>query len=117
MISKKHRLSQREVKKVLRLGKPFFSYGIVLNYTNNQLSYNRYALVVWAKSVINNVQRNFFSRRFYHIHREYLEKEYEQWFYDCIFVVKKQTKLDRDNQESVSKFLKDISFLISKIKK
>mgnify|MGYP005995417273 FL=1 len=46
MITKQFRLKEREVKKVLQRGKPFFSYGIVLNYTKNKLGYNRFAIVI-----------------------------------------------------------------------
>ena len=123
MISKKYRLKDRELKKVLKKWKPFFSYGIVLNYQKNKVSCNRFAIVIWAKSVINNVQRNFFRRRFY----DEISKS-ELFFanldiisngkqcYDYIFVVKKQTKLDKNDLEILNKFIWDIKFLINKTK-
>lgn len=37
MIAKKYRLQEREVKKVLHKGKPFFSYSIVFNVIPNKL--------------------------------------------------------------------------------
>jgi hypothetical protein len=46
VISKKNRLTEREVKKVLGKSKPFFSYGIVLNYIPNKLTHNRFAIVI-----------------------------------------------------------------------
>ena len=115
MITKGFRLKEREVKKVLQRGKPFFSYGIVLNYTKNKLWYNRFAIVIWSKSVITNVSRTFFRRRFYDYASDFI-KDYsdEQWF-DLVFVVKKQTKLLKNNDESMKTFWKDINFLYTKI--
>jgi hypothetical protein len=51
MIKKNFRLKEREVKKVLKYSKPFFSYGIVLNSFKNKLKYNRFAIVIGSKSV------------------------------------------------------------------
>ncbi len=115
VISKKFRLKQREVKKVLQRGKPFFSYGIVLNYTKNKLSNNRFAIVIWWKSVITNVQRTSFRRKFYDLMREYIDIKNNDSYYDFIFVVKKQTKLNGRDVDSVQSFQKDIQFLIWKV--
>jgi RNase P protein component len=51
MIKKIYRLKERELKKVLKYSKPFFSYGIVLNVNKNKLNYNRFAIVLGSKSV------------------------------------------------------------------
>ncbi len=115
MISKKFRLKQREVKKVLQRGKPFFSYGIVLNYTKNKLTNNRFAIVIWWKSVITNVQRTSFRRKYYDLMSEYINTKNNESFYDFVFVVKKQTKLNARDNESQKSFEKDIQFLIWKI--
>ena len=112
MISKKNRLSEREVKKVLTRWKPFFSYGIVLNYLKNNLTKNRYAIVIWWKSVKTNVARVFFRRKFYDLVSDRLETD--RW-YDFVFVVKKQTKLDKNDEKSILNFKKDIKFLLNKI--
>jgi len=113
MISKGNRLKEREVKKVLSRWKPFFSYWIVLNYMINKQKKNRYAIVIWWKSVKTNVSRNFFRRKFYDIVSDKLEQE--KWI-DFVFVVKKQTKLDKKEQNSINSFEKDINFLLNKIK-
>lgn len=113
MISKKYRLSEREVKKVLSKAKPFFSYWIVLNLIQNKLNYNRYAIVIWAKSVVTNVGRNYFRRRFYDMASQYCETN--EWK-DLVFVVKKQTKLDKTDEKSINNFRKDLEFLFDKIK-
>ncbi|MFK7780279.1 MAG: ribonuclease P protein component [Candidatus Gracilibacteria bacterium] len=113
MIFKKNRLSEREVKKVLTRGKPFFSYGIVLNYLKNPLERNRFAVVIGGKSVNTNVSRNFFRRKFYDLVQERLEGNKGL---DFVFVVKKQTKLDKDDEKSINSFRKDIKFLLNKIK-
>lgn len=115
MITKQFRLKEREVKKVLQRGKPFFSYGIVLNYTKNKLGYNRFAIVIWSKSVITNVSRTFFRRRFYDIASKYIEEYKDEQWYDLVFVVKKQTKLLKNNEESMKSFQKDINFVYKKI--
>ena len=120
MIKKIYRLKERETKKVLSKWKPFFSYGIVLNSMKNRLSYNRFAIVIWAKSVNTNVTRNFFRRKFYN----FLSKKIEENYYkinwkigeqkDYVFVVKKQTKLDKIDEKSIKTYDKDLNFLTKK---
>ena len=119
MISKKNRLSEREVKKVLGKWKPFFSYWIVLNYLKNNLNINRYAIVIWWKSVKTNVSRNFFRRKYYDLVSKYsLEKtknlEVNKWI-DYVLVVKKQTKLDKNDLMNIESFKKDVKFLLNKV--
>ncbi len=116
MIKKNYRLKEREVKKVLKKGKPFFSYWIVLNSMQNKLEYNRFAIVLSAKSVKNNVERNFFRRRFYDKITQYIPlKAWEKWK-DFVFVVKKQNKLNMKSEENLYNYKKEINFLINKIK-
>ena len=112
MISKKNRLTEREVKKVLTRWKPFFSYWIVLNYLKNDLTANRFGIVIWWKSVKTNVDRNFFRRMYYDIVFSNLESN--KWI-DFVFVVKKQTKLDTNDENSIKSFKKDIKFLLNKV--
>lgn len=112
MISKKNRLSEREVKKVLTRWKPFFSYGIVSNFYNNNLPFNRFAIVIWSKSVNSAVSRNYFRRTFYKKVAPFLATGVWK---DYVFVVKKQTKLDKKNEKSILLFIKDLDFLLNKI--
>ena len=112
MISKKNRLSEREVKKVLTRWKPFFSYGIVLNYLRNNSELNRYWIVIWWKSVDTNIARVFFRRMYYNLVSSSLESK--KWI-DFVLVVKKQTKLDKNDEKSILSFKKDIKFLLNKI--
>jgi len=112
LISKKHRLSERNVKKVLRKGKPFFSYWIVLNFARNTEWINRYAIVIGSKSVITNVWRNLFRRLFYDIISIYLDSNKT---YDFVFVVKKTNKLNHNSIDIINTFKKDILFLINKV--
>jgi len=129
MIKKQFRLKEREVKKVLWKTKPFFSSGIVLNKKENRKKFNRFAIVIWSKSVNNNVTRVFFRRKFYDIIKE--SKLYSpplkakgvpegggifSKYYDFVFVVKKQTKLDRKKEDSIKSFKNDLNFLIKKVK-
>jgi ribonuclease P protein component len=67
VIAKKYRLKEREVKKVLQKGKPFFSSGLVFNVLPNTLSQARFAIVISRKSVPNNVVRNIYRRLFYSV--------------------------------------------------
>lgn len=112
MIPKKNRLTEREVKKVLTRWKPFFSYWIVLNYQKNNLEKNRFAIVIWWKSVKTNVERNYFRRSFYDLVSDKLEVIKS---YDIVLVVKKQTKLDKKDENSIKSFKKDIKFLLNKV--
>lgn len=112
MLAKKYRLTEKETKKVLQKWKPFFSHEIVLNIMKTNYNHNRFAIVLWAKSVKNNVERNFFRRRFYDT---VFDKVNYNWWNDLVFVVKKTMKLDRNNIEQVNSFIKELNFLIDKI--
>lgn len=115
MIKKHYRLKEREVKKVLSRWKPFFSYDIVLNSMKNRVEYNRFAIVIGGKSVHTNVERNFFRRLFYRLMQDNIfQQSFSQNFHDCVFVVKKQTKLERKNTKSIDDFRKNISYLFRK---
>ncbi len=117
MISKKFRLTEREVKKVLTRWKPFFAYGLVLNRIPNKDSCNRFWIVIGWKSVNTNVTRTFFRRRFYdYISSTRLFWETEGKTADFVFVVKKVTQLDRKSDEALKSFEKDLNFLIKKVK-
>lgn len=112
MIKKVFRWNENEVKKVLKYSKPFFSYWIVLNQIENNLSYNRFAIIISGKSVINSVCRNFFRRLFYNLVSTDINST--KWK-DLVFVVKKQIKLDKKDSLSIKAFEKDILFLLKKI--
>ena len=79
----------------------------------NKLTKNRYAIVIWSKSVKTNVERVFFRRKFYDIVSNKLE---DKNGIDYVFVIKKKTKLDKKEQNSITWFEKDIKFLLNKIK-
>lgn len=116
MIKKIYRLNENEVKKVLKYSKPFFSYWLVANIIKNNLPYNRFAIIIWSKAVNHNVSRNFFRRKFFQMVSKSILWNDENGK-DIVFVVKKQTKLDKNNFDSINVFEKDISFLLAKIKK
>lgn len=141
MISKKLRLSEREVKKVLQKGKPFFSHWIVVNSFINTAGCNRFAIVIWWKSVNTNVTRVFFRRRFFDCvvqswmitplfsHELNTSRVQGEWKVsesrvsmskvrtkDYVFVVKKKLQLDRKKTELIALFDKDLKFLLKKIK-
>jgi len=120
MLKKIYRLKEREVKKVLGKTKPFFSYGIVLNAKQNRKTYDRFAVVIGSKSVNTNVTRTFFRRKFYDFIKNssfYSELEEKSKNYDFVFLVKKQTKLDKKDKNAILEFEKDLSFLENKFKK
>jgi ribonuclease P protein component len=106
VLEKKYRLSEREVKKVLHKGKPFFSYSIVFNVFPNKLIYNRYAIVIGGKSVPNNVIRNMYRRAFYDISRSF-QASYSS---DIVCVVKSKTKLLK-TQEGKEKFSREVHYI------
>jgi ribonuclease P protein component len=111
MLKKILRLNEREVKKVLIQKKPFFSYGIVLNHARNMIGHMRCGIVISAKSVENNVNRVFFRRLFYDIVQKEANFSLPN---DVVFVVKKDTKLEKRNTESIQQFQNDVKFLIKK---
>jgi len=153
MISKNFRLKEEEVKKVLKFWKPFFSYWMVLNYKNNKLENNRFAIIISGKNVDGSVVRNYFRRRFYDaigkilkcesllgchpeldsgslkrmntfndsvINTEWQILKNSQWqkpspHYDFVFILKKQTKLDKTKIESINWYDNDIRFLLKAI--
>lgn len=115
MIKKTYRLSENQVKKVLKYWKPFFSYGIVLNYISNNLNFNRFAIIISEKTVLNNVSRNFFRRFFYNLVAKNILTQNKNIWKDVVFVVKKQIKLDKKDYLSIKNFEKDINFLLKKI--
>jgi len=120
MLKKIYRLKEREVKKVLGKTKPFFSYGIVLNSKPNKKDFNRFAIIIGSKSVNTNVTRAFFRRKFYDfIAKSSLlsDKFNSTKNYDFVFLIKKQTKLDKKDKNAILEFEKDLSFLENKFKK
>lgn len=115
MIAKKNRLTERQVKKVLQKWKPFFTQWYVLNSCMNREETHRFSIVIWWKSVQNAVERNFFRRMFYEIVRnDFLEQQIWK-SYDITLLVKKVTKLERNNKKSVANFQNDIHFLLRKL--
>lgn len=114
MIQKKFRLQEKEVKKVLQRWKPFFSHGVVMNSFPNKKSFSRFALVIGAKSIADNVSRNKLRRIFYKRIR-FLFWSFEQAsHFDIVFVVKKQKFLDKKDENSINSFVQDIDFLVKK---
>jgi ribonuclease P protein component len=114
MISKKFRLKEKELKKVLHRWKPFFSYGLVLNYSVNTVWFHRFWIVLSAKSIPTNVVRNFFRRYFYTLLRK-IALTPSQIGYDMVFVVKKEKFLDKNDEKSIRDFAWDIQFLLKKM--
>lgn len=109
MISKKYRLKEREVKKVLNKGKPFFSYTLVLNVFPHKLSYDSYAIVISGKSVPNNIVRNRYRRIFY----EFCKTRQSKTFWNIVCVVKTKTKLQAGLSHEKA-FIQELSYLFDK---
>lgn len=112
MIKKVYRLNERQTKKVLSVWKPFFSYWVTSKILKNNLNYNRFSIVIWSKSVENNVSRVFFRRNFFHLTSDFIASV-DKWV-DIVFFVKKQLKLDKNDKEVINSFKKDIKFLLYK---
>lgn len=109
MISKKNRLYEREVKKVLQKWKPFFSSSLVFNVLPNTLASSRFAIVISWKSVPNNVIRNKYRRAYYEVCRKYVDK----FCFDIACVVKVKTKLGREDTD-VTIFEKELTSIFQK---
>lgn len=84
MIAKKYRLSERELRRVFREKKPFFSSVLIANVQKNSLTYSRLGILLSSKITPGSVNRNTFRRIFYRFSREVLPLGY-----DIVFVVKK----------------------------
>lgn len=116
MISKTHRLTQRDIGKVLRKKKPFFSYHLVANtatpHPSEKLDHPRFAIILSGKVTKGSVVRNFFRRRFYEAVRPYLDQKIPL---DIVVVAKKGTILHPSDLAMVEAFDADISQLLSKI--
>lgn len=114
MISKLYRLKENEVKKVLqKRSKPFFSYSLVLNSFKNKQNHNRFAIVIWSKSVNSGVSRNFFRRLFYEELRKDISKPKGNVFYDFVVLIKKETILDKRDEKTIIDFKKDLNFVFT----
>lgn len=112
MLAKEYRLTEKETKKVLHKWKPFFSHEIVLNIIKNNYNHNRFSIVIWWKSVKTNVERSFFRRRFYDYMLDRIDKAP---FYDMVFTIKRTTKLDKEDKNSLENYKKTLNYLINKI--
>ena len=108
MLAKHYRLKEREVKKVLRKGKPFFSYTLVLQRFPNRLSRGRFAIVIGAKSVPNNVMRNHYRRIFYTQMQQYSQDISS----DIVCVIPKKVRLEK-TFDSEQKFIRDLRYIFT----
>ncbi|MDD2694156.1 MAG: ribonuclease P protein component [Candidatus Gracilibacteria bacterium] len=113
MISKLHRLNEREVRKVLSKRKPFFSYTLVANVIPNTLGYARCGILLSGKQTKGSVNRNSFRRIFYDVSRGYLQKTSS----DIVVVVKKGTVFNRKDLKQIEEFKRDLIFLWNTITK
>ncbi|MDD2487425.1 MAG: ribonuclease P protein component [Candidatus Gracilibacteria bacterium] len=111
MIKKIFRLKETEVKKVLKSRKPFFSYGFVANSRQNNLGFNRFAIILSSKNTKTSINRNFFRRKFYALAEDSISKG----DIDIVFVPKKGKIFDKNSNESIVEFENDIKFILKKI--
>ena len=112
MLKLEYKLAEREVKRVLQKWSPFFAYNLVVNSIPNNKNKNRFAIVIWAKSVKLAVHRNFLRRRFYDRMKSHLEAEKGR---DIVFVVKKKSVFNLKSKEDFPLFERDLDFLCKKI--
>jgi RNase P protein component len=113
MIPKQYRLSESEVKKVLRFRKPFFSHGLIANILPNKMGYNRFGIIFSGKHTKTSIARNFYRRRFYDLLSEILTTG----SHDIVFVPKKGKTFQHKNLEDRASFDKDIGFLKKFVRK
>ncbi|EKD29479.1 MAG: hypothetical protein ACD_78C00390G0002 [uncultured bacterium (gcode 4)] len=112
MIPKLYRLTENEVKKVLRFKKPFFSYGFIANTMTNRVGFNRFGVIFSGKHTKTSIDRNFFRRRFYDAVADICTTGTS----DIVFVPKKGKTFDRNKTEDIVSFDKDIDFLKKLVK-
>lgn len=113
MIPKQHRLTENEVKKVLRFRKPFFSYGFIANVIPNRKGFNRFGIIFSGKHTKTSIARNFFRRRLYDMVADICATGSN----DIVFVPKKGKTFHPKNEEDVTGFTRDIGFLKKLLKK
>ena len=85
MIEKRYRLDEEELRKVLRMRKPFFSYTLVANICVNKLGHARFGIVFSGKQARTSISRNFYRRLFYETTRPFIDA----FSLDIVFVPKK----------------------------
>jgi ribonuclease P protein component len=73
MIASRYRLSENEVKKVLKQKKPFFSHTFVANVMKNNLGVSRFAILLSGKHAPGSVNRNYWRRLYYTRSEPYVE--------------------------------------------
>ncbi|MDQ1343794.1 MAG: hypothetical protein QG650_514 [Patescibacteria group bacterium] len=112
MIRKDRRLVEREIRKVLKYKKPFFSYSLVANVAANRAGFPRFAAIFSGKSVTCGVSRNFFRRRAYDLAKPYLASSNAS---DVVLVPKKGKPLDHRDSMAVKAFEDDLRHLYKKI--
>ena len=113
MIPKQYRLSENEVKKVLRFRKPFFAYGFVANILPNKVGHNRFGVIFSGKHTKTSIARNFFRRRLYDSVAEICTTGSN----DIVFVPKKGKTFHHKNTEDIAGFDKDVGFLKKLVRK
>jgi ribonuclease P protein component len=112
MIAKKYRLTENEVKKVLKKKKPFFAYGVVANVVPNGLGHARVAMILSGAQTRWSVNRNTLRRRIYDLSSPYIVG----LSVDIVYMFKKKTLLDSKDRTLMTEIEKDIPFLMRKIK-
>ena len=113
MIAKEFRLKEKEVQKVLRYGKPFFSYSVIAKTSINKLNNSRFAIILSGKNTKNAVTRNYYRRIFYNISSRYIKKKN----LDIVIFLKKWIKFELKNSEMSKKFEKEVEWILKKINK
>ncbi len=113
MIPKLYRLTENEVKKVLRFRKPFFSHGFIANILPNKVWHNRFGVVFSGKHTRTSIARNFYRRRLYDTVSDICTTGSN----DIVFIPKKGKVFQHKNTEDIANFDKDIGFLKKFIKK
>lgn len=85
MIAKKFRLTENEVKKVLRKRKAFFSHHLIANIEPTNKNIVRAGIVLSGKQAPGSVNRNSFRRILY----DSLSSHIETGSFDIVFLCKK----------------------------
>lgn len=113
MIKKTRRLSENDIKKVLKFKKPFFSHNWIANTSASRIGFNRYAVIFSGKHTKTSISRNFFRRTFYDL----VAEAGISGSLDIVFVPKKGKTFDKTSKDDIVAFENDIRFLLRTIAK
>lgn len=112
MIPKKNRLSERDIRKMVRQRGMFFWTCFIVNVIQKSIGESRYGIIFSTKHTKGSVNRNFFRRMFYRQVWLFLDLPAS---FDLLFIPKKGTRFSHTDSHSIAHTEADIVKLLQKI--